>query len=284
MANKRLSFIFKAGSVGWSEQWYTVSSSGPVELTQFYRNPAWLSVFLGFRAMGVVYVGLRVNDVDVPRSGYLDLLNINCKDYSGPAGPGEEPAVCALGYCVTTNGNHRPVQMRGLPDGYVNRDPSDNAIMSGPLIDALNTFSDKAGVFGLGVKVQQLPHGNNQDRQLDAMAPAANDPNSTTFTYTDPIPLTKGQPVILHGISRKKWPGYQGVLPTQNVTPTTFDVPVIWRAPATQVALRQATVRNYEYAIEPVSFITWEDFRTKRLGRPILSPRGRRSGVMYRAH
>jgi len=47
--------------------------------------------------------------------------------------------------------------------------------------------------------------------------------------------------------------------------------------------MRNTTVRNAQYTLDPVAGIWWEDMRTKKVGRPILLSRGRRSGVRYRS-
>jgi hypothetical protein len=281
----RCSFIFEAGDVGWSEQWYSNLTGPPASIPDLILAPPFLQGFLGLRARGVYLVGLRVNDVNQKRLSFLRVLEINSGDYnSAPDPSGEEPAVAALGYCVTQGSFHRPVMVRGLTDAFVNRDLADFALLGGMLGKMLDLYKQAIVLRGLCVrKLQDATFGNN-DLPLVSMAPGLNDSGTTTFTYEGGgEQLTPGDPVIVHGLSHKLYPGYSGPLPGYNFKPTSVDVPVIWRNANAFVPLRKATIRNAYYTYDPVASISWEDVRVKRVGRPTIAPRGRRPGVVYRS-
>jgi hypothetical protein len=285
--NYRLSFVFTAGQQGWSEVWYYISSSSPSDVIGEILTPDTRQFYLGCRGKGVIFNGLRVNNIDVPRQGFFEGEHTECSQYSKfPSGLGEQPQVAALGTVVTAGGHKRSFMVRGLCDDDVSRDAGDMPIIGGNLLAKLNALSEHITVsMGLCARILQPPSGNNPDRICTAMGPKLNDMNSTTFTYSDPNPVTKGTavPILVHGLSRKKWPGYAGVLPSFNQTLTTFDVPVIWRSSSPTEPLRNVTARNALYALEAVSLISWEDMRVKKTGRPISLSRGRRSAVQYRA-
>lgn len=284
MATYRLSFIFKAGNLGWSEQWYLVNSGRPQDVPGQILNPVFYGNFLAPRSQGVILDALRVNDADNPRNSFLAILNINAGDYQPPqAGTGEQPQVCALGYCVTQSGKHRQVQVRGLIDAAVARDNDDQVVWTAALNTALQQFTKQIIFSGFAVRVLQPPDaaGGNVDRQVLSLAPAQNDNGATTITYQGPQ-LFNG-PVILHGVPRSQLPGYSGVLPGYGVTATTVNVPVFWRGPGPFVPGRTATIRNAVYKPDPVASIVFEDLRIKKAGRPIGSVRGRRSAVYYRS-
>jgi len=280
----RCSFIFSAGNSGWSEQWYYAGSGSPADIPGRIITPAFLKGFLSLRASGVYLDALRVNDVDVPRNSFLQTLEIDSGDYSGGVtSTGEEPAVCALGYVLTNARRRRPVMVRGLVDAGVSRDADDNVVWTGAMQTVLKSYSQAIIAAALCVRTLDPPDATNTDRLLKSMAPAAQDSGATTFTYTNGVELIEGADVIIHGLSRKYYPGYQGPLPGYNVTPTTVDVPVAWKSASLQIPIRNGHIRNAQYSLDPVYSISWETMRVKKVGRPSLLPRGRRSGIAYRA-
>jgi hypothetical protein len=284
--NYRLSFIFRAGNSGWSEQWYLVASWAPAAVPGFILTQDFLANFLGLRGDGVILQALRINDADNPRASFLAIVNVKADDFNGPIPlTGEEPAVAALGYCLTATGKHRAVMVRGLIDQYVNRDPADQPVFQGGIRDGLAFYLKAILQKGLCIRYL-LPADavNNPDRWIMSMAPRVGDANATTITHVAGAPLDEDFPVIIHGVPRSILPGYQGPLPIYNGTNTTVDVPVVWRAPSTVMPVQNAYIRNALYAYDPVIDISWEDFRTKRVGRPTILTRGRRSGIKYRAH
>jgi len=284
MPNYRLSFIFEAGQAGWSEQWYLSASGDPSSIPERVLTPQFLGGFLGPRAAGVYFMAMRVNDADVPRRSFLAIKNINCKNYSLSVDPlGEEPPVAALGYVLTAGSRKRSVMVRGLVDASIARDVSDMLAPTGEIVKQLAAYAQAIIGAQLCVRVLSPPAGNNPDRSVVSFAPKQGDPGSTTVTYNDFNPINPTQPVIFHGISQTTLPGYSGPLPAFNVTPTSFDVPIAWRSPAVVLPMRNTTVRNAQYTLDPVAGIWWEDMRTKKVGRPILLSRGRRSGVRYRS-
>jgi hypothetical protein len=280
----RISFVFQAGDSGWSEQWYTAASVPPQEVVKPFMNVAFLKPFLALRAAGVWLVGIRANDVDVPRKSFLQIMEVNSKDYNSQSDPtGEEPAVAALGYVLTQTGKHRPVMVRGLTDSMVSRDITDSSGFSGALQNALSNYAGAIAGTGLAVRSLDPPSPANPDRLLVSMTPSATDAGATTYTFKGGPALIEGALLIAHGISRKYHPGYQGAMPGYNATAATIDVAVAWRSASTQISLRNAHVRNATYSIDPVATMTWETMRTKKVGRPTILPRGRRSAIAYRS-
>ena len=283
MPNYRLSFIFEAGTVGWSEQWYLTSSMPATGVPDQVLTNEFLAGFLKPRASGVFLQALRVNDIDVPRLSFLKVLGLSSRGFSGSQDPnGEQPSVCALGYCVTGGGKHRSVQVRGLIDSQVNRDFDDMVIWTAEIMSALKQYTNAVIAAGFAVKTLRSADGANPDRQLTTLAPSQKDSGATTLTYIGPQ-LLGGKMLIMHGISRVQFPGYSGPLPFYNSTLTTADVAVAWRSPALVQPVRNGTVRNAIYDLDPVASIAFDDMRTKKTGRPFLSQRGRRSGVKYRS-
>jgi hypothetical protein len=280
----RVSFIFQAGSLGWSEQWYRQWSDSLKSLALDYVQPAWVANFLAPRASGVIFKALRCNDVANPRSSFLLTAGVDSGGFGQRnLNTGEQPQVAALGYGVTGTGKHRPVMLRGLIDSQVNRDASDNWIPDPALMTALQQWANATYAKSHQVQILVGPTQQNPDRQVVQMAPSATDPGITRITYDSAISLVQGLPIIMHQIPRGKYPGYQGPLPALNVTATTVDVPVEWRLPGNVAPLRTTTVRHVEYTYEVLIDVRFNDLRTKRTGRPINLPRGRRPAVHYRS-
>jgi hypothetical protein len=258
----------------------------PKDVPSYILTPAFLQGFLGIRANGVVLNALRVNDMDTPRRSFLQVVQRDAKEFNGGTltQEGEEPPVSILFYVTTGGGNRRSLMLRGLIDAYIERDDNDLPIWSGAMMRRIDAYGAALKSKSLAVRVLQPADANNPDRPLVSLAPKQGDSGQTTVTYqAGVLDLVAGKPVIMHGIPRTTLPGYTGPLPCSNVTPTSFDVPVMWRSPSVVLPVRNGSVRTAVYALDPILSLNAMDMRTKRTGRPTGQSRGHRSGVKYRS-
>lgn len=284
MPDYRVSFMFNSGKSGFSEQWFISATNADNAIAQLQGDAFWRN-FMAPRAVGAVMTAIRVNNVLQPRDSRLIVQRWQRVQVGTSTDKfGEEPGVCALGYGRTNANHHRAVMVRGLMDLQIERDAADNVKWTAELLDALDLYRKSIINARLCSRVLLDATIPNPDQKLSSMKPSPNGEGMTQFTYEGTYELTDFQPVVIHGLPRSRFPGYQGLLPIRNVTTNTFDVPVPYRFQGVAQGLSQATVRNAFFQLEPIVSIEWVDMRTRKLGRPFFSPRGRRSGVKYRSH
>ena len=280
--NIRLSFIFQYWTGGWSEQWYCQGTDTTAAATQF--NNTFYGKFMGLRADGVLLRAIRANNVDNPRESFLNIVNIDNQVLGVTAGNTGEPGqVALLGYVTAEANRRRPLLLRGLGDQYVARDGDGKPIFSGLFLQGFAKYIQSLKSFGAQVKVLKAADANaNPDRPIVSFAPSAAGAQNTLIAYNG-LELSKDFPVIVHKVSRQSFPGFTGPLPLVSTAQTAVVVPVMWARPEILVPGGAARIRNAIFDYANVLDATPEDVRSKKIGRPSLSPRGRRTATRYRS-
>lgn len=280
MAQFRVAFIFEYGKTGWSEIWYR-QASDPPSAASF--TSAQIAKFMLIRNDQAMLRAVRVNDVAVPRSSFLQIYNATNVNLSNPVeGTGEPSQVAILAYVTTVTGGKRPLLLRGLGDLEIERDTAGNPIWNAAVLANLASYNNAAKLMGLQVQTLSPASNLNPDRPISQFAPVTGDTNSTLVTFSGLAMPDNGR-VIFHKVSRNDLPGMQGVLPYVVMAPTQIKVPIIWRNAAPLLPGGASTLRLVQYTYSTVDQILPEDVRSKKTGRPSLLARGRRTGMRYRA-
>jgi hypothetical protein len=283
MPNFKLTFIFSAFNQGWSEVWYRNASSA---IAAANYNNADLQNYLAYKGAGCVVQGLRVAEVNNPRSSRLSVIEQDVTALqTNPLSNMDSAGACILGYVNGNSGSRRPLMQRGVADILIQRDASARPILTGQI--KARTLMFNAALVALGLQIRTLDDPispGNPDIQISSLAPLTGDPSQTVITVIGLAPTGPGR-VVFHGLNRNVFSGFGGSVPFINVFGTTNQivVPVRWQQPATTVNGGRATLRFARYSYYGGLSAVVEDFRTRKVGRPSLAARGRRTPIKYRA-
>lgn len=285
MTIHRISFIFDAPGVGWTEQWY-LEANDPVSAINIVNVPAFWQNYMAARGDQVVCKAVRANQFANPRVAYLQLVQRSrLNSTGGPVNMGDQdPSWTAYFNMFTGNFRHRAFQYRGSYE-YTTTDLTGTRPM--PPIGVLNDMQRAfTAAQALGLQILSLDTPNvltNPDRLITVMQPLASNNNYTEVTYTG-LAVPAGSRLIFHGLRRTDFPGFRGTIPSQSLAgpPTQVIVPVRWTYPLSTFTPVTASFRVAEYSLQQLTGWEYIDVRTRRIGRPLLEARGRRSALRFR--
>lgn len=282
MSRYRVTFIHEVGKTGFSEVWYTTSNSGPQLLSE--QIAANSTGIMALRGNAFLCRGIRVNDIDVPRRSFMKILNMAFSNQgmrSMTVGENDTPQTALLGYCTTTGGKRRPLLLRGLDDELVSHDSNGLAVFNAAFRNRFALYLAALKSMNLAVRLLS-PGGPGLDQTVTALSPTAGGGAGTLVTYLGAAIPDRTQ-VIFHGLPRDFFPGFSGVVPINTQGAQQFAVPIRWQAPGVIYNPIKAVVRPALYTLDTVLDIMPEDFRSKKVGRPSLLSRGRRSPMRFRS-
>lgn len=275
----RVSFIFSYGQAGWSEQWYRDADTPQIAAN--IQDIHW-QAYCYPRSDGTILRAIRANRVDQPRVTFLRVMNrvVGTPLHNAALG-GEPPAVALHCYAACADFRHRTAMFRGMNDLDVERNIAGEPVWNGGIISDVNAL--KLALLGFGAQIQALRLATigNPDRVVTQLAGGGANAEVTAVQYAgDPIPV--GSRVIFHGLNRGQFPGFGSAVPVIGATNTTITVPVMWRQNAATAPVQGVKVRVAEYDYPAVQDLMPRDVRTRKVGRPSLGYRGRRTATRYR--
>lgn len=276
----KVAFILGYGQAGWTENWYREADTPEAAAT--VTNAQW-EKYLYPRADGCTLRAIRASKVDDARVTFLKMYN---RTVGSPADDdglgGEPPGVAMMCQVRAADFRNRTAMFRGINDVDVMRNFSGDPIVNGSVLTDVQQL--KLAIIGMGLKIRVLNNDlvANPNRMVVQVGVGAGGASQTAIQYTgDPITVT--DKVLIHGLSRQLFPGLQGPLPLISATNDTLTVAVNWRQPTTTVPGNGATLRKVLYLYPAVTELLFRDFRTRKVGRPLLGYRGRRSSLKFRS-
>jgi hypothetical protein len=122
--NWKVKYLFKSDTSGWTEEWYAQSNDPDPRFIAPAVNTVLRARFLGL-GVGVITQGTRVTDVDNPGLSWPQPLPPEFgRQYQPALLPADNPTTCVdARFNAGLLKYHRVMNLRGVPDEWVFRDP-----------------------------------------------------------------------------------------------------------------------------------------------------------------
>lgn len=260
MANWRATFMFKAGSYGWTESFYTVAEDHGTVLG---KAEGLAKLRIGMCGYGVEMPAVRISDVARFRDYGLSPLGFNTGAESTDDASHVKP-YCALLTQLSSGAFRNRVFLRGVPSlDYLGDSPLN---VQPALEKAKNAWANKLKVDNWTIKVQ-----DRYNALISGNVAGADLSSPVVVTLDKPDILTTGDQIYIRGVLGQT--SINGTHYVEKVTATTYKVRnTVSIAPYTGRGTWRKVAFTYPL-IDSVKFLREVSHRT---GRPFDAPVGRR--------
>lgn len=274
MASFRVNFFFRQFKQGWTETWYwtgtDLASAGAAAQAAVIHIMAPRSTDTVLDAFKVVQV-----DPPIPRVS----LRIPSGQTGSRAFGGEDVVTSSALMTANFNDNtQKPYLVRGLADGDVLRDPVTGAPTPTP--NLIVTLADMA----TGLRAGGFT-GRRQSAAFPLQIVVQLGPNAN-FGFTDInviglVGISLFDIVHFRGVPLVQVPWLRGNWTVWGLTATTISIQYPWKL-ATVIHPSSMLVQKVGYTYP--GFLGWafQDFRSRKTGRPTSLTRGRSRGITFR--
>lgn len=281
MATYKITLFFERGKYGWTETYYKTTS---VPADQVTNTPgAFDNACVAFRSSSVTWTYTRAEDVDSPRKFFLQRINKTGALEDKP----DIPAATALITLRTTDGDQRPLYLRGIPDSLVEFSLTGQPSFSPTLRGLIGNYVNRIAVEQFAMKKLQPATGIYQWRPVVGFQQAIS-ANYTQFTIgtTDPN-WTSEDLIYFKGIPQKTLPGLKGQFVPYlqgDAGSGQYRILFTWRWTSQIFQTPSAFVRKVGYTYPVIQHADWSfrDYISRDTGRPTGLRRGRSRGISFR--
>lgn len=274
----KTTFVFQFGNAGWTESWYREADTPEAAAT--VTDQQWQTYMTG-RADGCVLRAIRSAKVGQPRVSYIKIMNKTVGTMPGHTALGGEPPEVAL-QCLAqcADFRKRSAHFLGLEDLNIARGLNGFPIFNAALLQTVAAL--KSSLISMGAQMQALrvdPVGNPY-RTIVQFAKGAGNAETTSIQYSG-LAIPAGSKVVVSGIHRWQWPGLGGPITPIAISEDSLILPIKWRQPADTLPGNGAKIRVVQYDYPLVRDLQAQDVRSRKVGRPSMGYRGRRSGYHF---
>lgn len=287
MAVQTALFSFEEGKQGWLESWSMEASSPGVVLPKA-KNLAYALVQLRSTFTTITSVRVTTKALPATRLGaHASVRYVGTRPgFSTVEGPDPAPVAAQIG-CQLAAGQFRSVLWRGLADSDVIRDPTTG--YPTPPQDFITGIQDFVSVLVLdnwGI-AQQLST-NNYVKVLDMAADPIHTGEYTIFNQNAADVPAPGAFVHFKGFKREQLPWLKGnFLAVRQVVGQTpqFNIQLpesVQPAISGGINVQSMYFQVKGWSANPVISMGFQDYRSRKTGRPTALTRGRSRGLHYR--
>lgn len=274
----KTTFVFQFGNAGWTESWYRDRDTPEAAAT--VTDLQWQGYLYG-RADGCILRAIRSAKVGQPRVSYIKIMNkvVGTAPHA-PALGGEPPEVALQCLAQCADFRKRTAHFLGVDDVDIERGINGFPVFNAALLQVIQVL--KSSLISMGAQMQALrvdPVANPY-RTITQFQKGGGNAETTAIQYTG-LAIPAGSRVIISGIHRWMWPGLGGPITPIGIAEDALVLPIKWRQPTDTVPGNGARMRIVQYDYPLVTDLQAQDVRTRKVGRPSMGYRGRRTGQRY---
>lgn len=282
----KVNIFYQSGTNGWTETYYIPSATDPIAWIAANGQSTTLKNFVSFRAPLTSIVAIRASQVGAPRVTYTrftfgDPLLVGTAGIVSGGGPDTTGAAARMSM-IAGAGQTRQLWIRGLRDIDISRDGNGNSVASANLTNGFNNMYNALAGWGFAIQnVVVPPNGGLVWYPVQTVAPDAANPTTQSFLATTTAPvggLAAFPALYIRGIPTDNLPGLPTKISVTGVTATGtvgFTIPYAFRGKVNPqpVAKMKCCVLQYNY--NTITKWEFEQFTTRKTGRPTFLSRGR---------